>query len=203
MAVKVFIDANLLFYKMISDLLFDASNLGLINAHWSQEVIDEYLEHGPRVLNEIRVQKGLAESIEIAQKMVHRKVELFRDYSGFILVEDYDLVDLDDEHLEDKDDIHILKAALKSECSVLLTLDKDFRKITSIGDLDIVARKADNFFCELLEKYEKQMLDVIEKTRKGIERQRDEEVSLNRIVEMMEVGHLKELALKLQVVLAK
>jgi hypothetical protein len=30
--LKVFVDANLLFYKLISDLLFDASNLGLIEA---------------------------------------------------------------------------------------------------------------------------------------------------------------------------
>lgn len=54
MVVKVFVGANLLFYKLISDLLFDASILGLIEVHWSEAVISEYLKHGPRVLSDIR-----------------------------------------------------------------------------------------------------------------------------------------------------
>lgn len=194
MAVKVFVDANLLFYKIISDLLFDASNLGLIEAHWSEAVIAEYLEHGPRVLNEIRKSKGLPEDLDTAQAMVQKKVALFREYSNFVLVEGYEEVEIPDGSLKDKDDIHVLKAALKSNCSVLLTLDRDFRKISSLADLEIVAKKADDFFCELFDKHEDQMMDVINKTREGLERQRNRDVDLFEIVEMLRAGRLVCLA---------
>lgn len=197
MAVKVFIDANLLFYKLISDLLFDASNLGLIEAHWSEAVIAEYVEHGPRVLNEKRKRDKQAEDLTLAQEMIHRKIELFKQHSGFILVENYEGVVIPDDALNDKDDTHILKAALKSNCSVLLTLDKDFREISSLRDLEIVAKKADDFFCELFDKHEDQMMDVIEETRKGLERQRNSEVDMIQLVKMMKAGRLIRLAQKL------
>lgn len=197
MAVKVFVDANLLFYKIISDLLFDASNLGLIEAHWSEAVIAEYLEHGPRVLNEIRKSKGLLEDLDTAQVMVQKKVTLFREYSSFILVEGYEEVEIPDGALKDKDDIHVLKAALKSNCSVLLTLDRDFRKIASLNDLEIVAKKADDFFCEFFDKDEDRMMDVIEETRKGLERQCEKEVDMFQLVNMMKAGRLLSLAQKL------
>lgn len=199
MAVKVFVDANLLFYKIISDLLFDASNLGLIEAHWSEAVIAEYLEHGPRVLSEIRRSKGLPEDLGTAQGMVENKVALFREHSGFILVEDYEAVEIPDDTLKDKDDIHVLKAALKSNCSVLLTLDKGFRNISSLDDLKIVAKKADDFFCELFDKNEDQMMDVINKTREGLERQRNKDINLTQLVEMMKAGRLVGLAQRISI----
>lgn len=197
MAVKVFVDANLLFYKIISDLLFDASNLGLIEAHWSKAVIAEYLEHGPRVLNEIRKSKGLSEDLDTAQAMVQKKVELFREYSGFVLVESYESLDIPDDVLNDKDDIHVLQAAVKSKCSILLTLDKDFRKISSLADLEIVAKKADSFFCELFDRYEAQMMDVIEETRKGLERQSENQIDMLQLISKMKAGRLCDLAQKL------
>jgi len=99
--------------------------------------------------------------------------------------------------LNDKDDTHLLKAALKSNCSILLTLDKDFRKISSLSDLEIVAKKADDFFCELFNKHEDQMMDVIEETCKGLERQRKSKVNMNQLVDMMRGGRLQGLATKL------
>ena len=202
MAVKVFIDANLLFYKIISDLLFDSSSLGLIDAYWSQAVIDEYLEHGPRVLNEVRKSRGQEENHEIAKGMIEKKVELFKAHSGFNLVEDYDSVEIPDDSLKDKDDIHVLKAAIKSDCSVLLTLDAGFRKISSLEDLKIVAKKADELFCELFDHEEDRMMDVIEETRKGIERQQDRDIDLAQLVEMMKEGELEGLAQKVTSYLA-
>jgi predicted nucleic acid-binding protein len=201
--LKVFVDANLLFYKLISDLLFDASNLGLIVAHWSEAVIAEYLEHGPRVLNEKRKRDKQKEDLALAQEVIHRKVELFKEHSGFILVEDYDEVEIPDDVLSDKDDTPVLKAALKSNCSVLLTLDKDFRKVSSLRDLEIVAKKADGFFCELFDKHEDQMLDVINKTREGLSRQRNKDIDLPELIEMMKVGRLIGLAQKLSLFLAR
>ena len=202
MAVKVFIDANLLFYKIISDLLFDSSSLGLIDAYWSQAVIDEYLEHGPRVLNEVRKSRGQEENHEIAKAMIEKKVGLFKTHSGFNLVEDYDSVEIPDDSLKDKDDIHVLKAAIKSDCSVLLTLDAGFRKISSLEDLKIVAKKADELFCELFDHEEDRMMDVIEETRKGIERQQDRNVDLAQFIDMMRDGELEGLAQKVTSYLA-
>jgi len=201
--IKVFVDANLLFYKLISDLLFDASNLGLIEAYWSETVIAEYLEHGPRVLNKIRRSKGLPENLEAAQVMLQNKVILFREHSGFIFVEEYEDIKIPEGALNDKDDAHILKAALKAKCSVLLTLDKDFRKISSIADLEIVAKKADDFFCELFDKDEDQMMDVINKTRDGLGRQKGRKVNLIELVEMMKSGCLIGLSQKLNIYLHK
>lgn len=203
MAVKVFVDANLLFYKLISDLLFDASNLRLIEAHWSEAVIAEYLEHGPRVLNEKRKRDKQEENLALAQEMIHRKIELFREHSGFILVEDYDQVEIPDGALNDKDDTHVLKAALKSNCSVLLTLDKDFRKNSSLTDLDIVAKKADDFFCELFDKHEDQMMDAINRTREGVGRQRGRDIDLPELIEIMKSGRLINLAKRLSLFLAR
>jgi predicted nucleic acid-binding protein len=196
-AVKVFVDANLLFYKLISDLLFDASNLGVIKAYWSEEVISEYLLHGPRILNEIRKRHGLTENIELATQMINKKVELFKRYSGFILVEDYDSQFLPSNTLTDQNDLHVTKAALKANCSVLLTLDKDFRQISSVNDLSIIAKKADDFFCELFDNHEEEMIDVIEATRRGLERQKNRTLDLNDLVDLMNQGHLIKLSLRL------
>lgn len=57
---KIFIDANVLFYKIISDLLFDASALGIFEVYWSEDVIKEYLEHGPRVMQMTAHHKGVS-----------------------------------------------------------------------------------------------------------------------------------------------
>lgn len=203
MTVKVFVDANLLFYKLISDLLFDASNLGLIEAHWSEAVIAEYLEHGPRVLNEKRKRDKQAEDLILAQDMIQRKIDLFREHSGFVLVKDYEEVIIPYVALNDKDDTHVLKAAVKSNCSVLLTLDKDFRKISSLADLEIVAKKADDFFCELFDKHEDQMMDVINRTREGVGRQRGGDVDLPVLIGMMKRGCLTALAQKLDHYIAR
>lgn len=197
MTVKVFIDANLLFYKLISDLLFDASNLGLIEAFWSEAVIDEYIEHGPRILNESRKKRNLLEDDIIAKQMIDKKVKLFKNYSGFTLVEDYESVKISESLLDDKDDIHVLKAAMKAKCSVLLSLDKGFRQIASLDDLKIIAQKADEFFCDLFDKHEDQMMDVIEKTRRGLQHQRKIDIELLQLVDMMKTGCLVGLSCKL------
>lgn len=192
-----------IFYKIISDLLFDSSNLGLIDAYWSQAVIDEYLEHGPRFLNEVRQSRGEEENYETTKGMIEKKVELFKEYSGFNLVEDYDSVEIPDDSLNDKDDVHVLKAAIKSHCSVLLTLDAGIREISSLEDLKILAKKADEFFCELFVNEEDRMMDVIEETRKGIERQQDRDIDLFHLVEMMKEGELEGPAQKLTLFLAR
>ena len=127
--------------------------------------------------------------------MIERKIEYFRKYSDFNIVNDYENEEITEDTLADKDDLHVLKAACKSKCSVLLTHDKGFKGL-SLLDLNIIAKKADDFFCELFDKHEKQMMDVINRTRKGVGRQRGRDIDLPKLIEMMKTGRLVNLAKK-------
>jgi len=182
---KVFIDANILFYKIISDLFFDASVLG---------VIDEYLTHGSRVLNEIPKSKGEELQSDKCVEYIKRKVELFKAHSKFIMVSGYDSVSLNEGEIKDNNDIHVYRAAKKANCNVLVTNDKEFKNVHLITDIDIVAKKADAFFCDLYTQHPDAVRDTVNKTRQGIEAQRGSSIDLEEFIEEMKRRNLPELA---------
>lgn len=194
MTTKVFIDANLLFFTIISDLLFDASKLGLIDAFWSQQVIDEFLEHAPRVIMETSAKRNKPMTEEEARSSATKKIEGFKKYSGFQIVTDYESIIIPEDALTDKDDLHVLKAALKTNCSVLLTLDKGFRKIKNFDELSLVAKKADDFFCELLKNQTDLMLSTVEETVIGIAAKRKNYYSTLDLISEMSGGTLPKFA---------
>lgn len=191
---KVFIDANILFYKIISDLFFDASVLGVIEVYWSQDVINEYLTHGPRVLNEISKTKGEELKLEKCVEHINKKVELFKVHSKFIMVSGYGSVSLNESEIKDKNDIHVYKGAKKANCNVLVTNDKEFKNVHLITDIDLVAKKADAFFCDLYKEHPEVVMDIINKTRQGIEAQRGTSIDLEEFIEEMKRRKLTMLA---------
>ena len=192
---KVFIDANILFYKIISDLFFDASILGAVAVYWSEEVIAEYLKHGPRVLSDISKVKGKELVPQKCKDHVERKIALYRKYSGFTIVKNYSEVTVNEDAINDKNDLHVYKAAKLALCDILVTNDNEFKNVQTITDIEIVAKKADEFFCDLYEELPDVVMDIILRSKAGIEIQRNKSIDLEDFIDEMKRGKLTKLAL--------
>lgn len=194
---KIFIDANVLFYKIISDLLFDASVLGVFEVYWSEDVINEYLEHGPQVMQMTARHKGVSISTDECKKRIIRKIELFKIHSGFKIVDNYSDIQINENRIKDRDDIHVFKAAKKADCQIILTSDRGFRNVKTILDMDIVSKKADQLFCEVFDSDEEIFMDILKTTIAGIERQKKINLKKIDIVNLLKTGKLKKLAQKI------
>jgi predicted nucleic acid-binding protein len=107
-------DANALYGNAQRDLLIRIAQSGLVQAKWTDQILDEMLSNLGKKRPDI-----LADKLGVLRELMNRAV---RD----CLVTGYEPL-VESLHLPDPDDRHVLAAAIKSSAQVIVTTNlKDF-----------------------------------------------------------------------------
>lgn len=133
---KALLDANVLYSVIARDLLFWFAYYDLFIPKWSEDIINEW--------KEVILEKGFSE--EEATKRINITNNAFKDA---IIYEYQDLIP--QLQLEDKDDRHVLAAAIKEKVDVIVTFNiKDFPD-EYLSSFNIYAKHPDDFLVDIID----------------------------------------------------
>lgn len=127
-------DANVLYPSMLRDILLRLAGSGNFRARWTNKILDE-------VFRNLKSNRP-----DLDPTKLDRTRNLMRQAVDDCLVTGYeDLVE--SLCLPDRDDRHVLAAAIRCGAQVIVTVNKrDFPK-TRLEPFDIEAQSADEFLC--------------------------------------------------------
>ncbi|GAA4181942.1 hypothetical protein GCM10022252_07060 [Streptosporangium oxazolinicum] len=132
MAFTVLYDACVLYPSTLRDLLIRIAQAGLVQAKWTQQILDEMFE----AIRENRPDIA-AEKLDRTRALMIRAVRDCLITGHEPLIEGIKLPDLDDRH--------VLAAAIRARAQVIVTNNlKDF-PTGSLSGWDIEAKSADDF----------------------------------------------------------
>lgn len=124
-------------------MLLTLAEEGFFRIRWSAEVLDEV----ERALDEIHAAKGHPNSAAAARDQRQRMEWAFEEAS----VTDYDGLKIVCTRVPDKNDHHVVAAALKSQAATIVTDNlKDFPQGV-LADLNIEAKSTDAFIADTIE----------------------------------------------------
>lgn len=133
---KAVLDTNIIFPVILRDLMFWFAHHDLYTPKWSGNIFDEW--------KRVMTRKGVSE-IE-ALKRVEKANIAFPD----ALVRNYEAL-VDDLELPDKDDRHVLAAAIKANANVIVTNNlKDF-PTEYLETFGLIAISADDFLTDIID----------------------------------------------------
>lgn len=148
----VLLDANVLYPFRKRDVLLRFYNAGLFRARWSEEILSEWTR------NLLEDRPELKASID-SQQATLRKV--FPD----ALVSGYEPLE-SGLNLPDKDDHHVLAAAIQCGAQHIITDNiRDF-PAASLDQFEIEAIEADEFLARTFELYTAEAMNVLRELRK-------------------------------------
>lgn len=138
MAFVVLYDANVLYPSTLRDLLIRIAQAGLVQARWSDQILDEVFGNLTANRPDLDPQK-----LDRTRELMNRAV---RD----CLVTGYEpLIDAVD--LPDPDDRHVLAAAIKARAQVIVTNNlKDFPP-SALAPWDMEAKSPDGFILDQID----------------------------------------------------
>lgn len=129
-------DACVLYPAPLCDLLVQLALTDLFRAKWSELIHDEWM----RTLRQNRP--------DIDPTQLQRTKELMNAHARDCLVENFESL-IPGLSLPDPNDLHVLAAAIASNCDVIVTFNlKDFPSET-LGTYGIAAKHPDDFIAEL------------------------------------------------------
>ena len=132
----VVLDTNVVYPVMIRDILFWFAHYDLYTPKWSEHIFDEW--------KRVMIEKGVSE--EEASKRIAKANAAFPD----ALVKNYKGL-IDFLELPDKDDRHILAAAIKTNANLIVTNNiKDFPQ-AYLESFSLSAKTADDFLTDIID----------------------------------------------------
>ena len=137
MAFVVVYDANVLVGNTQRDLLVRIAQTGLVQAKWTDRILDEALA------------AVLKSRPDVPPEKLTRVRELMIDAVPDCLVSGYEPL-IDGLYLRDPDDRHVLAAAIKSGAQVIVTADKDFTA-ADLAPWNIEAKHPDDFVLDQID----------------------------------------------------
>lgn len=132
MAFIVIYDANVLYPNTLRDLLIRISQAGLVQARWSNEILDEMLRALSRNRPDIPPDK-----LDRLRQLMNRAV---RD----CLVSGYESL-IEGLKLPDPGDRHVLAAAIKAGAQVIVTANLKHFPSAALRQWDVEAKSPDDF----------------------------------------------------------
>jgi predicted nucleic acid-binding protein len=130
-------DANVLTSMTITDLAIECAHRGLFAARWSEEIHREWIEAVAKLRPDIPMDR------------LHRRRELMDLNTADCFVMGYEAL-IEGLKLPDPDDRHVLAAAIKANCSAIVTFNlKDF-PLDALHQHSIDAIHPDSFFVSVL-----------------------------------------------------
>jgi predicted nucleic acid-binding protein len=132
-------DANIFYPAPLRDLLLRLAGTGLFRARWSKQIEEEWLSNLLQKRNDLSREK-LSRTVELINKSFHD-----------CQVEDFDHLTPCITGLPDKDDRHVLAAAMKCGAELIVTCNlKDFPS-EILDQYGIEAIHPDDFIVDLLD----------------------------------------------------
>lgn len=132
MVFIVVYDANVLYPNTLRDLLIRVSQAGLVQAKWTNEILDEML----RALSRNRP--------DIPPEKLDRLGQLMNEAVRDCLVSGYEPL-VEGLKLPDRSDRHVLAAAIKAGAQVIVTSNLKHFPAADLRQWDIEAKSPDDF----------------------------------------------------------
>jgi predicted nucleic acid-binding protein len=148
MAFVVVYDANVLYGNEVRDLLIRIARSGAVQAHWTNETLDEITRNLATNRPDIS-----ADTLSILRERMNAAIPgaLVKNYEGLI----------EGLKLPDANDRHVLAAAIKAGAEVIVTSNlKDF-PADMLAGYDIEAKSPDDFVLDQLDLDESVVRDCV------------------------------------------
>lgn len=130
------LDTNVVYPVIVRDILFWFAYYDLYTPKWSEHIFDEW--------RRVMIEKGVSE--EEADKRISKANSAFPD----ALVQNYKVL-IDHLELPDKDDRHVLAAAIKTNANLIVTNNiKDFPE-RYLQSFSLSAKTADDFLTDIID----------------------------------------------------
>ena len=130
-------DANALYGNTLRDLLIRIAQAGLVQAKWTDRILDEALASVTK------------RNPDISEEQIVRLRELMIAAVPDCIVRGHEPL-IEGLQLRDPDDRHVLAAAIKAGAQVIVTSDKDFTR-EALEPWDIEARTPDEFVLDQID----------------------------------------------------
>ncbi|MEV8114177.1 PIN domain-containing protein [Streptomyces xiamenensis] len=136
MAFVVIYDAGVLYPNTLRDLLIRVSQRGFVRARWTEAILDE-------------VDRNIALNYDIAPENLARRRSLMNRAVRDCLVTGFEPL-VEGLELPDKDDRHVLAAAIRASAQVIVTDNRKDFPCDYLAKWDIERRSADDFMLDLM-----------------------------------------------------
>jgi predicted nucleic acid-binding protein len=135
-----FFDANALYPSGLRNFLMHLALTGSFRAHWSADVHEEWMRN------------LLKNRPDLTREKLERTRHLMDKALPDALVTGYEPL-IDSVELPDRDDRHVLAAAIRCDASVIVTLNLGDFPSQALGKFSIEAQHPDDFVLALLETF--------------------------------------------------
>ena len=143
-------DACVLYPNTLRDLLMELATRDLYRAKWTDEIHDEWIRNLKQNKPDLPIEK------------LYRVRDLMNENVRDCLVTDYQWL-IEKLNLPDRDDRHVLAAAIKAKAEVIVTSNlKDFPQ-SELDKYNIEAQHQDTFISNLIDLYPVQVIDAVQK----------------------------------------
>ena len=142
-----FFDANVLYPSGLRNFLMHIALTGVFRAHWSAEVHDEWMRN------------LLKNRPDITRDKLERTRRLMDQAAPDALVSGYESL-MESLELPDRDDRHVLAAAIRCGASVIVTLNLADFPGHALANFRIEAQHPDDFVLTLLEAFPDHVLEA-------------------------------------------
>ena len=142
-----FFDANVLYPSGLRNFLMHLALTGIFRAHWSAEVHDEWIRN------------LLKNRPDITRDKLERTRRLMDQAAPDALVTGYESL-IDSLELPDRDDRHVLAAAIRCGASVIVTLNLSDFPNAALAEFGIEAQHPDDFVLSLIETFPALVLEA-------------------------------------------
>jgi len=137
-AFVVVYDANVLYPSTLRDLLIRIAQAGLVQAKWTEQILDEVFRNLTR------------NRPDLDQQKLHRTRTLMNGAVRDCLVVGYEPL-VEALELPDPDDRHVLAAAIKARAQVIVTNNLDDFPSSSLDAWEMEAKAADDFVLDQID----------------------------------------------------
>lgn len=150
--LRAVLDANVLYDSFLRDLLLSLFSVGLYEAKWTEKIIEEWVGH------------LLENRVDISPAANARTVRLMNEIKPGALVWAYEQY-IDHVDLPDKDDRHVVAAALACGAQKIVTWNLGDFPNKLLKAFGIVADSPDQFLADLITHYPEETVDVFRGVR--------------------------------------
>ncbi len=148
-------DANILYPAPLRDLLIRLAQAGLVHAHWTEQIHDEW------------VRNVLKDNPQLLPERLARTRTLMNEAVRDCLVTGYEDL-IASLTLPDPDDRHVLAAAIRAGAEVIVTCNLTDFPAAALARFDIEARHPDDFLVDLLDLAPGAVCTAVKRQREGL-----------------------------------
>ena len=150
-----FFDANVLYPSGLRNFLMHLALTGIFHAHWSAQVHEEWMR------------SLLKNRPDLSREKLERTRHLMDKALPDAVVTRYEVL-IDSIELPDRDDRHVLAAAIRCDASVIVTLNLGDFPAQALAKFSIEAQHPDDFVLAVLEAFPESVVEAARKHRASL-----------------------------------